>query len=49
MCKLAGQMCHSPLGSNSYPLDLVGGNVTVFWIIPDPLFAATNFRRPVEL
>lgn len=42
-------MCHSPLGSNLYPPDLVGGNVTVFWIIPDPLFAAAKFSRPIEL
>lgn len=42
-------MCHSPLGSNLYPPDLVGGNVAVFWIIPDPLFAAAKFSRPIEL
>lgn len=41
-------MCHSPLGSNLYPPDLVGGNVSVFWITPDPLFAATNFSRPIK-
>lgn len=49
LCKRASQMCHSPLGSNLYPPDLVGGNVTVFWIIPDPLFTATNFSHPIEL
>lgn len=43
-------MCHSPLGSNLHPLDLVGGGgggggLTVFWIISDPLLNLIHHHK----